>query len=82
MDEQLRKAAHEYHRLPTPGKIAVTATKGLSNQRDLALAYTPGVASVCETIAADPAVASIATVAGTGMNQRAPSRTASRTTSM
>ncbi|HYH41363.1 MAG TPA: NADP-dependent malic enzyme, partial [Burkholderiales bacterium] len=57
MDEQLRKAAHEYHRLPTPGKIAVTATKGLLNQRDLALAYTPGVASVCETIAADPSEA-------------------------
>ena len=57
MDEQLRKAAHEYHQFPTPGKIAVTATKGLLNQRDLALAYTPGVASVCETIAADPAQA-------------------------
>src|SRR6187549_1768602 len=57
MDEQLRKAAHEYHQFPTPGKIAVTATKGLINQRDLALAYTPGVASVCETIAADPSQA-------------------------
>ena len=54
MDEQLRKAAHEYHRFPTPGKVAVAATKGLSNQRDLALAYTPGVAAVCETIAAAP----------------------------
>ena len=58
MDEQLSKAAHEYHRLPTPGKIAIAATKGLINQRDLALAYTPGVASVCESIAADPAAAS------------------------
>src|SRR3954451_22724289 len=58
MDEELRKAAHEYHRLPTPGKIAVAPTKGLVNQRDLALAYTPGVASVCESIAADPAAAS------------------------
>ncbi len=57
MDEELRKAAHEYHRFPTPGKIAVTPTKGLINQRDLALAYTPGVASVCETIAADPSEA-------------------------
>jgi malate dehydrogenase (oxaloacetate-decarboxylating)(NADP+) len=57
MDEELRKAAHEYHRLPTPGKISVTPTKGLINQRDLALAYTPGVASVCETIAADPSEA-------------------------
>lgn len=64
MDEQLRKAAHEYHRLPTPGKIAVTATKGLSNQRDLALAYTPGVASVCETIASDPAQARNLTARG------------------
>src|SRR6201986_1164980 len=64
MDEELRKAAHEYHRLPTPGKIAVTATKGLVNQRDLALAYTPGVASVCETIAADPAEARNLTARG------------------
>ncbi|HET7159073.1 MAG TPA: NADP-dependent malic enzyme [Burkholderiales bacterium] len=54
MDEELRKAAHEYHRFPTAGKIAVTPTKTLVNQRDLALAYTPGVAAVCETIAADP----------------------------
>ena len=43
MDEQLRIAALEYHRLPTPGKISVTPTKGLINQRDLALAYSPGV---------------------------------------
>jgi malate dehydrogenase (oxaloacetate-decarboxylating)(NADP+) len=64
MDEELRKAAHEYHRLPTPGKISVTATKGLINQRDLALAYTPGVASVCETIAADPAEARNLTARG------------------
>src|SRR5687768_6542136 len=64
MDDQLRKAAHEYHRLPVPGKIAVTATKGLVNQRDLALAYTPGVASVCETIAAEPAEARNLTARG------------------
>src|ERR671915_1563183 len=64
MDEQLRQAAHEYHRLPTAGKIAVTPTKGLLNQRDLALAYTPGVASVCETIAADPAEARNLTARG------------------
>ncbi|HYC44088.1 MAG TPA: NADP-dependent malic enzyme [Burkholderiales bacterium] len=64
MDDQLRKAAHEYHRLPVAGKIAVTATKGLINQRDLALAYTPGVASVCETIAADPAEARNLTARG------------------
>ncbi|MES2561464.1 MAG: NADP-dependent malic enzyme [Pseudomonadota bacterium] len=54
MDEELRRAAHRYHRYPTAGKIAVTPTKALVNQRDLALAYTPGVAAVCETIAADP----------------------------
>src|SRR5688500_9243366 len=64
MDEQLRKAAHEYHRLPVPGKIAVTPTKGLINQRDLALAYTPGIASVCETIAADPSEARNLTARG------------------
>jgi malate dehydrogenase (oxaloacetate-decarboxylating)(NADP+) len=54
MDEQLRKAAIEYHRAPTAGKISVTPTKGLINQRDLALAYTPGVAAVCELIVANP----------------------------
>jgi malate dehydrogenase (oxaloacetate-decarboxylating)(NADP+) len=64
MDEELRKAAHEYHRLPTPGKISVAPTKGLINQRDLALAYTPGVAAVCETIAADPAEARNLTARG------------------
>src|SRR5687767_9891731 len=64
MDEQLRKAAHEYHRLPSAGKISVTPTKGLINQRDLALAYTPGVAAVCETIAADPGEARTLTARG------------------
>jgi malate dehydrogenase (oxaloacetate-decarboxylating)(NADP+) len=54
MDEQLRIAALEYHRLPTPGKISVTPTKALINQRDLALAYSPGVAAACDAIAADP----------------------------
>ena len=57
MKEQLRKAALDYHRLPTPGKISVTPTKGLINQRDLALAYTPGVAAACEAIVANPAEA-------------------------
>jgi malate dehydrogenase (oxaloacetate-decarboxylating)(NADP+) len=56
-DNEIRKAALDYHRLPRPGKIAITATKGLVNQRDLALAYTPGVAAACEEIAADPAQA-------------------------
>ena len=64
MDEQLRKAALEYHRYPVPGKIAVSATKGLTQQRDLSLAYTPGVAAVCEAIAADPAEARNLTARG------------------
>jgi malate dehydrogenase (oxaloacetate-decarboxylating)(NADP+) len=55
--EQLRRAALEYHELPTPGKIAIAATKQLVNQHDLALAYTPGVAAPCEEIARDPAAA-------------------------
>ncbi|MGH8600060.1 MAG: malic enzyme-like NAD(P)-binding protein, partial [Burkholderiales bacterium] len=54
MDEQLRKSALDYHRLPTPGKIAVTPTKGLVNQRDLGLAYTPGVAAACMAIVDSP----------------------------
>ncbi|AZG13412.1 MULTISPECIES: NADP-dependent malic enzyme [Cupriavidus] len=53
--EALRKAALEYHEFPTPGKISVTPTKPLSNQRDLALAYSPGVAAACEEIVADQA---------------------------
>jgi malate dehydrogenase (oxaloacetate-decarboxylating)(NADP+) len=53
--DDLRRAALEYHEFPTPGKIAVTPTKQLVNQRDLALAYSPGVAAACEEIAADPA---------------------------
>jgi malate dehydrogenase (oxaloacetate-decarboxylating)(NADP+) len=52
---ELRRAALEYHEFPTPGKIAVMPTKGLVNQRDLALAYSPGVAAACEEIVADPA---------------------------
>ncbi|WP_423595806.1 NADP-dependent malic enzyme [Roseateles sp. MS654] len=52
---QLRQAALEYHEFPTPGKIAIAATKQLINQRDLALAYSPGVAAACEEIVADPA---------------------------
>lgn len=54
MDEQLRKSALEYHTSPRPGKIETTPTKALSNQRDLALAYSPGVAAPCEHIAEDP----------------------------
>ena len=51
----LRKAALEYHEFPTPGKIAIAPTKQLTNQRDLALAYSPGVAAACEEIVVDPA---------------------------
>jgi len=57
VDEELRKSALEYHRLPRPGKISVLATKQLTNQRDLALAYSPGVAAACEEIRRDPAEA-------------------------
>jgi malate dehydrogenase (oxaloacetate-decarboxylating)(NADP+) len=53
--QQLRLAALEYHECPTPGKISVTPTKQLTNQRDLALAYSPGVAAPCEEIVIDPA---------------------------
>jgi malate dehydrogenase (oxaloacetate-decarboxylating)(NADP+) len=51
---ELRQAALEYHEFPTPGKIAIHATKQLLNQHDLALAYSPGVASPCEEIVKDP----------------------------
>jgi malate dehydrogenase (oxaloacetate-decarboxylating)(NADP+) len=61
MDEQLRLAALDYHRNPSPGKLSVTPTKGLTNQRDLALAYSPGVAAACEEIVDDPGAASLFT---------------------
>ncbi len=64
MEDQLRKAALDYHRLPKPGKISVTPTKGLVNQHDLALAYTPGVAIACEEIVRDPAEARNLTARG------------------
>jgi malate dehydrogenase (oxaloacetate-decarboxylating)(NADP+) len=64
MDDQLRKAALDYHRLPAPGKISIAPTKGLVNQRDLALAYTPGVAAACQEIAADPRAAHNLTARG------------------
>jgi malate dehydrogenase (oxaloacetate-decarboxylating)(NADP+) len=55
MDERIRSAALEYHLYPKPGKIAVTPTKALTNQHDLSLAYSPGVAAACDEIVADPA---------------------------
>ena len=51
---ELRRAALKYHEFPTPGKVAIRATKQLTNQHDLALAYSPGVAAPCEEIVADP----------------------------
>ena len=54
MDEDIRKAALDYHRLPRPGKLSVQPTKRMATQRDLALAYSPGVAAACEAIKADP----------------------------
>ena len=57
MTDNLREAALDYHRFPTPGKISVTPTKPMATQRDLALAYSPGVADACMEIARDPAEA-------------------------
>mgnify|MGYP002775142857 CR=1 FL=1 len=54
MDEDFRKAALDYHRLPRPGKLAIEATKRMATQRDLALAYSPGVAAPCLAIADNP----------------------------
>ena len=54
MDEQFRQSALEYHQYPKPGKIQVAPTKPLTTQRDLALAYSPGVAAACEAIVKDP----------------------------
>ncbi|GAB2180834.1 NADP-dependent malic enzyme [Denitratisoma sp. agr-D3] len=56
--KDLREAALQYHEFPTPGKIAVVPTKGLTNQRDLSLAYSPGVAAACNEIVDNPANAS------------------------
>ncbi|HVZ45437.1 MAG TPA: NADP-dependent malic enzyme [Ramlibacter sp.] len=56
-EQALREAAREYHRTPTRGKISITPTKPLSNQRDLSLAYSPGVAYPCLDIQADPKLA-------------------------
>jgi malate dehydrogenase (oxaloacetate-decarboxylating)(NADP+) len=54
MDDDFRKAALDYHRLPRPGKLAIEPTKTMATQRDLALAYSPGVAAACDAIVADP----------------------------
>src|ERR1700739_4091452 len=54
MDDIFRKAALDYHRFPRPGKLEIEPTKRMATQRDLSLAYTPGVAAACEAISADP----------------------------
>jgi malate dehydrogenase (oxaloacetate-decarboxylating)(NADP+) len=64
MADDLRDAALEYHRQMPPGKIQVVPTKPLANQRDLALAYSPGVAAACEVIVDDPQQASTVTARG------------------
>jgi malate dehydrogenase (oxaloacetate-decarboxylating)(NADP+) len=60
-EKDLREAALDYHQYPIPGKISVRPTKGLTNQRDLALAYSPGVAYACDAIVEDPSTASLYT---------------------
>ena len=64
MADDLTEMALEYHRFPVPGKLSVEPTKKLANQRDLALAYSPGVAAACNLIAADPARAAEVTARG------------------
>lgn len=64
MDEQLRQSALDYHRFPTGGKIQVSPTKPLATQRDLALAYSPGVAAACDAIVENPAEANTLTARG------------------
>ena len=64
MTEKFDERALQYHRYPVPGKLAIAATKPLSTQEDLALAYSPGVAAACDAIAADPREASELTARG------------------
>ncbi|HET7593584.1 MAG TPA: NADP-dependent malic enzyme, partial [Rhodanobacteraceae bacterium] len=64
MPEELKQAALEYHRHPPAGKIRITPTKSLLTARDLALAYSPGVAAACEEIVRDPLEAHALTARG------------------
>ncbi len=64
MNEDLKKEALEYHQYPRPGKLEIKATKPMANQRDLALAYSPGVAAACEAIEEDPLEAADYTARG------------------
>lgn len=57
MDDQLKQSALDFHEFPVPGKIQVSPTKPLATQRDLALAYSPGVAAPCLEIEKDPLAA-------------------------
>src|SRR5208283_2623069 len=63
-DQDIREASLEYHRASPPGKISIHPTKHLTNQRDLALAYTPGVAAACDEIVRDPGEARNLTARG------------------
>jgi malate dehydrogenase (oxaloacetate-decarboxylating)(NADP+) len=63
-DHDIREASLEYHRKAPAGKISIAPTKKLTNQRDLSLAYTPGVAAVCDAIVKDPAEARALTARG------------------
>ena len=63
-DKEIREASLEYHRQLPPGKISIAPTKHLTNQRDLALAYSPGVAAACDEIVRDPAEARNLTARG------------------
>ena len=62
ISDDLRSGALVYHRLPKPGKLEVVPTKPMGNQRDLALAYSPGVAAACEAIVENPEAAAELTV--------------------
>ena len=64
MSDRLRDDALDFHRRPVPGKLAVVATKPLATQRDLSLAYSPGVAAACEAIVEEPARVAELTVRG------------------
>src|SRR6516165_1275426 len=63
-DQDIRQSSLEYHRAPPAGKVSILPTKQLTNQRDLALAYTPGVAAACDEIKRDPAEARNLTARG------------------
>ena len=64
MSDELNKMALDYHRYPTPGKLAIMPTTKLANQRDLSLAYSPGVAAACSLIHEDPLEAANMTARG------------------